>query len=229
MGWTTNDPGGDIEIGNGSVYGLPCDNAGCRNQEINANAFNTVSYTVTGLTVGKAYDLSWDYGGRTSGGPDFLNVSFGGNLLVQNFGSVGPWTDNAFSVVATASSETLTFASVDTSGSGGIPSYGNEITNVSLTGPRGPRPGRRWRSASSASASLPSAARVPRSRSRSERSRRPRKGRPSGGLFNSRFPSLDADAACPMARSAVEGYPCCSAANCRAILGAERLAAGGLK
>ena len=135
MGWTTNDPGGDIEIGNSSVYGLPCDNSGCQNQEINANAFNTVSYTVTGLTVGKAYDLSWDYGGRASGGPDFLNVSFGGNLLVQDFGSVGHWTDNAFSVVATASSETLTFDPVDTSGSGGIPSYGNEITNVSLAVP----------------------------------------------------------------------------------------------
>jgi hypothetical protein len=90
---------------------------------------------VNGLTVGKTYDLSWDYGGRNAGGPDFLNVSFGGNFLVQDGGSVGVWTPNAFAVVATSSSETLTFAAVDTSALGGNPSYGNEITNVTLPVP----------------------------------------------------------------------------------------------
>jgi hypothetical protein len=134
MGWTTNDPYG-LEIGASGIYGLPCDNGGCQNQEIDSYEFDTVSYTVTGLTVGKTYDLSWDYGGRTGGGPDFLNVSFGGNALVQDSRSVGVWTHNAFAVLAAASSETLTFAAVDTSGLGGLPSYGNEITNVNLAAP----------------------------------------------------------------------------------------------
>jgi hypothetical protein len=132
MGWTTNDPNGVMEIGNSGIYGLPCDNGGCQSQEIDANAFDTVSYTVTGLTVGETYDLSWDYGGRTSGGPDALNVSFGGKPLVQDSGSVGVWSHNAFAVVAAASSETLTFAAVVTSGN---PAEGNEITNVSLAAP----------------------------------------------------------------------------------------------
>ena len=62
-------------------------------------------------------------------------MSFGGNALVQDSGSVGVWTHNAFAVLAAASSETLTFAAVDTSGLGGLPSYGNEITNVNLAAP----------------------------------------------------------------------------------------------
>ena len=109
--------------------------AAARTRRSDSYEFDTVSYTVTGLTVGKTYDLSWDYGGRTGGGPDFLNVSFGGNALVQDSGSVGVWTHNAFAVLAAASSETLTFAAVDTSGLGGLPSYGNEITNVNLAAP----------------------------------------------------------------------------------------------
>jgi hypothetical protein len=42
------------------------------------------------------------------------------------------WSHNAFAVVAAASSETLTFAAVVTSGN---PAEGNEITNVSLAAP----------------------------------------------------------------------------------------------
>ena len=49
MGWTTNDPNGVMEIGNSGIYGLPCDNGGCQSQEIDANAFDTVS--VDGVIV----------------------------------------------------------------------------------------------------------------------------------------------------------------------------------
>jgi hypothetical protein len=142
-GWTIYYPGTDgwvntggsggldgIEIGTSTIYGLPCVNAACQQLEVNANYFDTDQQTVSGLTVGKTYDLSWLYGGRTSGGPDLLNVSFGGTPLVQDGGSTGVWSLNSFLVTATATSETLVFSSVVT---GGDPSYGNEITNVSLT------------------------------------------------------------------------------------------------
>jgi hypothetical protein len=129
-GWTS-DIGDGIEIGNSALYGLGCDNAGCQNLELNANTWGTDSYTVTGLRVGTTYDLSWDYGGRTSGGPSSATASFGGVTLTTDSGSIGVWTHNEFSVVATSTSETLTFAAADT----GTPSYGNEYTNVSLASP----------------------------------------------------------------------------------------------
>ena len=56
----------------------PTDNAGGQNLELNANTYGTDSYTVSGLKVGATYDLSWDYGGRTAGGPSSATVSFGG-------------------------------------------------------------------------------------------------------------------------------------------------------
>jgi PEP-CTERM motif len=131
-GWTTNDPSNVLEIGASGIYGLPAANLGGQNLEVNANTFDTVSYTVSGLNVGATYDLSWDYGGRPGGGAQILDVSFGGVLLAKDTGSYGSWMLNAFQVVATSSSETLTFASEVTNG---LPSYGNEITNVSLSAP----------------------------------------------------------------------------------------------
>jgi hypothetical protein len=138
-GWTIYSPGtngwlnsnGDgIEIGTSTIYGLPCANSACQQLEVNANAFDTDQQTVNGLIVGHTYDLSYLYGGRTSGGPDILDVSFGGTPLIKDSGSIGYWTLNSFSIVATSTTETLVFSSEVTSG---LPSYGNEITNVSLT------------------------------------------------------------------------------------------------
>lgn len=131
VGQWLNTNGDVLEVGNSATYGLPCFSAGvCQNLEVNANTFDTVSQTVTGLTVGQSYDLSWAYGGRTGGGPQALNVSFGNTLLTQNSGSIGVWTLTTFRVLATSSSETLTFAALNL---GGLPSYGNEITSVSLS------------------------------------------------------------------------------------------------
>ena len=132
-GWTsgTRDT---IEVGGNGVYGLSCYAATCQNLEVNANTFGIVSQTVNGLTPGHAYTLSYAYGGRPGGGVQKLNVSFGGQTLVQDTAGYGVWTLNTFHVVATAATETLTFASVNTAGLGGLPSYGNEITGVSLVG-----------------------------------------------------------------------------------------------
>jgi hypothetical protein len=129
LGSWNNTNGDGIEIGYSPIYGLPCINGGCQNLEVNANTFDTDSQKISGLTVGQTYHLSWEYGGRTSGGPDSLNVYFGGVLLTTDTGSVGTWTLNSFNVVATSDMEVLTFQSI---ASNGAPSYGNEVTNVVL-------------------------------------------------------------------------------------------------
>jgi hypothetical protein len=137
-GWTitsatpwTNLTDSGIEVGYSPIYGLPAVGSG-QNLEVNGNTWGDVVQTITGLVVGDYYKLSYLYGGRTSGGPDSLDVYFGGQLLTTNSGSVGSWTANSFSVKATATSEVLEFKSIPSSGS---PSYGNEITSVSVSVP----------------------------------------------------------------------------------------------
>src|SRR5665213_1521860 len=81
-GWiNTNNDG--VEIGTSPIYGLSCANTGCQNLEVNANTFDVDHQTITGLTIGATYTLSWLYGGRTSGGPDQLDVSWGSTLSVS--------------------------------------------------------------------------------------------------------------------------------------------------
>ncbi len=137
-GWNIYSPGtnswlntnGDgIEIGTSPIYGLPCINGGCQQLEVNANTFDSDAQTVNGLTVGQTYNLFFDYGGRPGGGPQLLDVYFNGVLLTQDSGSYGVWTPNSFDITATSTSEILSFQSINV---GGLPSYGNEITNVSL-------------------------------------------------------------------------------------------------
>jgi PEP-CTERM motif len=127
-GWTSTI-GDGIEIGSSALYGLPPDNAGGQNLELDANVYGTDSFTVSGLQVGATYDLAWDYGGRTSGGPSSATVSFGGSVLTDDSGSIGAWTHNAFQIVATSTVEDLVLTAAAT----GAPSFGNEFTNFSLT------------------------------------------------------------------------------------------------
>ncbi len=125
-----------IEVGGSGNYGLGCANTtGCQNLELNANTFGNVYQTLTGLTAGMTYTVSYLYSGRTGGGLSALDAYFGTQLLTTNSSSVSSWTSNVFNVVATGTSETITFSALATSGN---PSYGNEITNVSVTAVPGP-------------------------------------------------------------------------------------------
>jgi hypothetical protein len=132
-GWTSL-VGDGIEIGGSSNYGLSCVSNGCQNLELNANVFGEDSYIVSGLTVGKTYTLSYDYGVRNSGGPSSATTTFGGQLVTTdgvtngNYWANG-WSFESFTVVANATSEALVLTAADT----GTPSYGNEYTNFSLT------------------------------------------------------------------------------------------------
>lgn len=124
-----------VEIYPSYVYGLPCITAGCLNAEVNANAVDTLSQTITGLTPGQTYSLVWDYGGRNGGGPQTLDVTFGGVAVTTDSsdGSDAFWTFNRYTVTATSATETLSFISQPVEGSD--PTYGNELTNVSLSSP----------------------------------------------------------------------------------------------
>jgi hypothetical protein len=130
-GWVSNTSD-SFEVGNSGVYGLGCvTGTTCQNLEVNANEFGSVSQTVTGLTVGDSYQFSWDYGGRAGGGAQQLDVLINGvQIATDNSDGVNAvWTPNSYKFTAGSSSETFTFTSADV---GGAPSYGNELTLVSL-------------------------------------------------------------------------------------------------
>ncbi len=135
-GWTTTDPTGLIEIDNPSVFGggsTAYD--GAQSLEVNANKPEDVQQTVTGLTVGQTYVLSWAYGDRPGSGDEELQVFFGSDLVatdtdtLEGSNSAVLWFPNALIVTATSASEVLSFNGVYVDGS---PSYGNELDAVSL-------------------------------------------------------------------------------------------------
>ncbi len=137
-GWTNSEvvPGWTnltepfVEIGSSPIYGLGCANAACQSMEVNNNGVDAVAQTISGLVAGQTYNLNWAYGGRPGGGAQALDVSVNGVRLGVDTGSYGVWTNNWAEFVATGPMEVLEFASVNM---GGLPSYGNEVTNVSIT------------------------------------------------------------------------------------------------
>ena len=134
-GWNDTSGSDGIEIDFSPVIGGPAYD-GTQSMEVNATTFDTVSQTVTGLTVGQEYLLFWAYGDRPSSGPQQLDVYFGGKLVTIDSDTSATdgnsslvWFPQSFIVTATSTSEVLSFAAVDV---GGRPSYGNEIDGVSL-------------------------------------------------------------------------------------------------
>jgi len=129
QGWTTFAANG-IEIGATALYGLPCISTGCQNLELDGNTWGIDSYTVTGLTAGQRYTLSYDYGVRNTGGPSSATTTFGGVLLTTDgVGSGTGWHFDSFTVIAASATEDLVLTAAHT----GTPSFGNEYTNFSLT------------------------------------------------------------------------------------------------
>jgi hypothetical protein len=131
-GWTSNNNETEIDY---QLVVMPTFYKGVAGQsmELDGNTFDTISQTITGLTPGAKYTLSWGYGDRTGGGGAYqADVFFGGSLVTTDTGTdSGLWTSNSFVVTATGPTETLSFAGVN---AGSNPSYGNEIAAVSLTG-----------------------------------------------------------------------------------------------
>jgi hypothetical protein len=122
-----------VETGYSPIYGLPTANAVGQSMELDYNTFGDVVQTVSGLTVGKQYVVSYLYGGRTGTGLQQMDVYFGGAQLGGvNTAVVGQWTAYSFLVTATATSQVLEFTALNTGISG---SLGNEITNVAVSAP----------------------------------------------------------------------------------------------
>jgi hypothetical protein len=130
-GWTSNNDETEIDHSPTAV-GMPCINAGCQNLELNGNTFDTISQTVTGLTPGVRYTLSWDYGDRPGAGAQEADILFGGVVVGQDSTTGmtgGQWMFNHLTVIPTSTSEVLSFEAISV---GGNRAEGNEIANVSL-------------------------------------------------------------------------------------------------
>jgi len=133
-GWT-NLAEKYIEIGATGTYGLPCYKGICTNLEVNANTFGNIQQTVTGLTIGQKYDFSYVYGGRSAGGPQGMVATFGSASNTNLSDGVNSfWTPYSTTVVATATSEVITFQGFyrQVGDIGSNISYGNEVTDVSV-------------------------------------------------------------------------------------------------
>lgn len=132
-GWSTTDPSGLMEIDTPGPIGPGKNPYSAQSLEVNANNPETVQQTITGLTVGQTYWLEWAYGDRPGSGDESMQVWLNGVLLTTDTDTLNNsslfWTNNGFEVVATSTSETLSFVGLADSGS---PSYGNEVTDVSL-------------------------------------------------------------------------------------------------
>ena len=130
-GWYNNSD--SIEIGASSVYGLTAISVDGQNLEVNANASpSTVYQTLTGLTIGQSYLVSFDYGVRNNADAStVLTTTFGtGSVTNSTTLDVAGWTHTSFVGKALSQTETLSFYGV-TNPCGGT--CGNEVTNVSVS------------------------------------------------------------------------------------------------
>jgi hypothetical protein len=132
-GWTGS--AGIIEVDTPGAIGPGINQFSSQSLEVNANSPETVSQTITGLTVGQTYVLSFAYGDRPGSGDESMNVLLDGALItteVDNWFANTPslvWHEDGYAIVATSTSETLSFVGLADSGQ---PSFGNEVTNVAL-------------------------------------------------------------------------------------------------
>jgi len=133
-GWVNVSNNDGIEIDRSAILGGPAYPGTTQSAELDGNVWDSIGQTVSGLTVGDTYALSWAYGQRPGSGYQLANVFFGGNLVTTDvttgYDNTLTWSLNTFDVTATSTSETLVFAAVPGLGA---PSVGNEITAVSLT------------------------------------------------------------------------------------------------
>jgi hypothetical protein len=128
-GWTS-DTGDSIEVGHASVYGASCFTPGCHVLEVNANRLGSVSQVVTGLRIGSSYEFGWAVAGRSTGGPQRLDVVLDGESVgVHQSNGFAGWLESSHRFIAKAGEAHITFASRDV---GGWQSYGNLVTDVQV-------------------------------------------------------------------------------------------------
>lgn len=137
-GWYNSQNNDGTEIDYTAILGIPAYNdGGDQSMEVNGATYDTISQDVTGLTVGDWYILSWAYAARPNYGSQQVEVTFGGQPVKTISGggsgnSSSNWTLYSVAVLATDTTETLSFAAVDMSACRGKSDGGNEIDAVSL-------------------------------------------------------------------------------------------------
>lgn len=127
-GWT---------VGSGSIdwikgYWQPSE--GQHSLDMSGNAAGSIFQSIGGLTVGASYAVTFDIAGNPDGGPPmkWLRVTAGADSQDFSFDTTGHsrgamgWLTQEFDFKATASTETLTFASL----TGGF--YGPALDNVRI-------------------------------------------------------------------------------------------------
>ena len=130
-GWTSNN--NETEIDNTQLLGLTAPD-GSQSLELNGSTYDTISQTVTGLTIGATYKLSYDYSGRPGAGNQETDVYVNGTKVAVNTSNgsnagVG-FAATTVSFVATSASETISFDAINVGSN--QPCAGNEIDAVSL-------------------------------------------------------------------------------------------------
>jgi PEP-CTERM motif len=130
-GWTGS--AGIIEVDTPGPIGPGTNPFSSQSLEVNANGPETVSQTITGLTVGQTYVLSFAYGDRPGSGNESMNVLLDGALITTEADNLNnsslAWNVDGYAIVATSTSETLSFVGLSDSGQA---SWGNEVTDVAL-------------------------------------------------------------------------------------------------
>ncbi len=135
-GWTTSS-GPGIEIENNTIVTAQ---SGQQYVELDSHANSSMAQTITGLSVGNNYDLSFWYRARTNNlqNDNGINMYWGDtspgdlNLAIANVtANQGGWTEYLRTLTATDSTMYLGFAAVGLNNS-----LGGFIDNVQLTAAR---------------------------------------------------------------------------------------------
>lgn len=93
---------------NGSPFGYAAATSGSQTAHIQGTGYFTE--TLTGLTIGQRYLVSFDYASRAGYGVDGLVVSDGSGIIFSNTPSSTTFTSASASFVAAASTDILSFA-----------------------------------------------------------------------------------------------------------------------
>lgn len=115
---------------------------GRRSVDVNGYDTGSISQTLTGLTVGNTYKITFDLAGNPDSGPTIKTLQVTASVDSNNYTfdisgkdrvNMG-WTPELFSFVANASTALLSFSSTVTSGGGfGYPAaFGPALDNVAI-------------------------------------------------------------------------------------------------
>jgi choice-of-anchor C domain-containing protein len=115
---------------------------GARSVDLNGLNAGTIEQTITGLTVGNTYRVSFDLAGNPDNGPATKTLDVKVNLDSNNFNFTVPsgathanlgWLTQAFIFTADNTSAVLAFQSTTGGDPGQLPAYGPAIDNVSIS------------------------------------------------------------------------------------------------